>query len=84
MLAELETSPVADLLSRPHEQLTIPSDGSYYPELDLSKDKAEFLGMGLRVWGKSEKTRYTNLATRKSGDPYEWKEYDGEDWTYGV
>lgn len=83
MLAELEASPVADLLSRPHEQLAIPSDGSYYPELDLSKDKAEFLGMGLRVFGwKSEKTRYTNLATRKSGDPYEWKEYDGEDWTY--
>lgn len=84
MLAELESGPMSEFLAGQREQLAIPSDGSYYPKLDLSKNKAKFYGMVLRVFGwKSDKMRYTNLYTRKDSDPYEWKEYEREeDWTY--
>jgi len=77
LMAEIQESPFADLLAAPDEQLAIESDGSYYPVLDVRKEKGRLVGVGLRAWGwNNDKIRWTK--PREAGPPYEYKEYPGQ------
>jgi hypothetical protein len=60
------------MLSEEAEQLAIPSDGTYYPILDIRKQNAELVGVGLRVWGWDD-TKY--VFTNKDGEPYEYPKH---------
>lgn len=61
VLAKIQAMAAGSLLADEDEQLAIPSDGSYYPILDIRKQNAKFIGVGLRVWGwDSEKYVFTN------------------------
>jgi hypothetical protein len=50
-----------ELLTADDEQLAIVSDGEHYPILDMRKEQADLVGVGLRVWGwNHEKYMYTD------------------------
>ncbi len=51
VLEKLKKIQAGHLLTDEDEQLAIPSDGSYYPMLDIKKNNAQLLGTGMRVFG---------------------------------
>lgn len=51
ILAKLRAISAGSVLAADDEQLAIPSDGEYYPILDIRKQNAQLNGAGLRVWG---------------------------------
>lgn len=76
LLAEIENGPIAQLLAAPDQQLAMPSDGSYYPILDVRKENGRLIGIGLRVWGwDDEKWRYIDNNEKP---PYNIRKYPGE------
>lgn len=51
VLNQLKSTKAGELLTADDEQLAIESNGEYYPILDMRKDQADLVGVGLRVWG---------------------------------
>lgn len=71
VLAKLQAIKAGNLLADDDAQLAIPSDGKYYPVLDMRKENARLAGVGLRVWGWDyDKHVFTN----KHGEPYNYPE----------
>lgn len=70
LLATIEATRIGQVLAADDEQLAIPSDGSYYPVLDVTKATSKLVGVGLRVWGWDyEKYVYTNDGDEKYEHP---------------
>ncbi len=77
VLRRIETTKFSKTLASPDEQLAIKSNGEYYPILDIRKENANLIGVGIRVWGwDSPKYRYTNSS--QDEPPYDFKEYINE------
>lgn len=65
VLRTLQQIRAGELLAADNEQLAIKSNGEYYPVLDMRKEQAEVVGVGLRVWGwNHEKYTFTNPDKR--------------------
>jgi len=61
VLAKLQNMPVGKVLSDDAAQLAIPSNGEYYPILDMRKQNATLVSVGLRIWGWDDtKVVFTN------------------------
>lgn len=61
VLNKLQSIKAGELLTADDEQLAIKSTGEYYPILDIRKDQADLIGVGLCVWGwDHEKYTYTD------------------------
>lgn len=61
ILAKLQATPAGRILSAQDEQLAIPSDGEYHPILDIRKQNAKLVDVGLRIWGwDDDKYVFTN------------------------
>jgi hypothetical protein len=72
VLAKLQEIAAGEILAGADEQLAIPSNGEYYPVLDMRKQKARLVGVGLRVWGwDHDKYVFTN----KKGEAYKYPEH---------
>ena len=54
-LAELRSIKVDALINSDDTQLAIPSDGEYYPVLDIKKRDSKLLGVDLSVWSQEVK-----------------------------
>lgn len=72
VLAKLQTIAAGSLLSDDDEQLAIPSDGEYYPILDIRKQNATLVGAGLRVWGWDDQ-KYVFI--NKDDEQYEYPKH---------
>lgn len=51
VLRKMQAIKAGELLTNDDEQLAIESNGEYYPILDMKKENADLVGVGLRVWG---------------------------------
>ncbi|MDB5184358.1 MAG: hypothetical protein JWN38_166 [Candidatus Saccharibacteria bacterium] len=71
VLAKLQTIAAGSILAGNDAQLAIPSEGEYYPILDMRKQNAKLGGVGLRVWGWDD-PKY--IFTNKPGEPYKYPE----------
>lgn len=66
VLHKLQSIRAGELLAADDEQLAMESTGEYYPVLDMRKEHANIIGVGLRVWGwNHEKYTFTNSDKRK-------------------
>ncbi|HET8884349.1 MAG TPA: hypothetical protein VFM68_02665 [Candidatus Saccharimonadales bacterium] len=69
VLTKLKSTKAGELLTADDEQLAMESDGEHYPILDMRKEQADLVGVGLRVWGwDHRKYTYTDNDGKKS-DP---------------
>jgi hypothetical protein len=61
VLDKLRATTTGHILADEDKQLAIPSDGEYYPILDIRKQNAKLVDVRLRVWGwNNEKYIFTN------------------------
>lgn len=68
VLCKMQAIKAGELLAKDSEQLAMESDGSYYPILDMRKEEADLVGVGLRVWGwDHDKYMYTD-STEENRD----------------
>ncbi len=68
VLARLQSIAAGKLLAADDEQLAIPSDGDYYPILDMRKENAKLVGVRLTAWGWDD-AKYVN--TNEENEPYD-------------
>ena len=72
VLDKLRALSVGAILAGEDEQLAIESDGEYYPVLDMRKQNAKLVGVGLRAWGWDD-AKYG--FTKKVGEPYKYPKH---------
>jgi hypothetical protein len=72
VLKKLEATSVGSILAGGDEQLAIPSDGEYYPVLDMRKQNAILTGVGLRAWGWDDQ-KY--IFTNQQDEQYEYPKH---------
>lgn len=61
VLSKLEAISAGSILASANEQLAIESDDKYYPIVDIRKQNANLIDVGVRVWGWDDKKYvYTN------------------------
>lgn len=72
VLEKLQTIAAGSILAEQDEQLAISSDGEYYPVLDIRKQNAQLVGVGLRVWGWNDQ-KY--IFTNKKGEQYDYPKH---------
>lgn len=69
VLEKLKQTRVGEVLAGDDEQLAIPSNGEYYPVLDIKKQDMKLAGVSLRVFGWSDR-KY--IFTNKPGEQYQY------------
>lgn len=69
VLDELRKTRAGGVLAADDKQLAIPSNGEYYPILDIKKQDAKLTGVGVRAWGWSDR-KY--IFTNDPGEPYQY------------
>lgn len=72
ILSKVQAIKAGNVLAAQDAQLAIPSDGKYYPILDMRKENATLAGAGLRVWGWDHDKL---VFTRRAGEPYNYPEH---------
>lgn len=68
VLNKLKSINAGELLTADDEQLAIESNGEYYPILDIRKDRADLIGVGLRVWGWDHEKYICTDSTEETRD----------------
>jgi hypothetical protein len=80
LLAKIKATRIGQVLADDNEQLAMPSDGSYYPVLDVTKATSKLVGVGLCVWGWDyEKYVFTNEDDEKYEHPKHVLVYPAEE-----
>lgn len=72
VMSRVKQCQYSELLAGDDDQLAMPSNGEYYPMLDVKKSDARLTGIGLRVWGWDD-DKY--VFTNKSRDEYDMSKH---------
>lgn len=71
VLDRLMAMPAGQMLTSQDAQLAIPSNGEYYPVLDVKKRDMELVDVNIRVWGRD----YPKVVFTNGDEPYEYPKH---------